>query len=121
MESQETMEAWVVWANRDQTEGRGPCVPLHVCKLESTAIRLAKGVSVQGANGDVARIQLYHDGEHWFGPVYVEEPRGRDQALENERLKEREAKELREAAFARAESLGMTPREIQLMRQRGGA
>ena len=47
------MKLFLVITNTDLTEGRGFNVPIHVCNLESTALRLAKKAGVMGSNAEV--------------------------------------------------------------------
>lgn len=49
---------WVVTANSDLTEGRGSNVPIAVCDIEATALRLAKKKGVMGSDAVVRQAKV---------------------------------------------------------------
>jgi len=105
-------ELWVVWTNTDLTEGKGYEVPLYICMLESTAIRLAKGVNVQGSDGRISSIANNGEGTHvWaIAPVKIVFPSKED--------KDRELKILQFRAIAnKALELGLSTEEIKILAQ----
>lgn len=61
------LTVFVAYTNSDLTEGKGTDIPIAVCKLESTAKRLANKRYVQGSNGPVRKIDLKWIDGHWYG------------------------------------------------------
>lgn len=49
---------WVVITNSDLTEGRGSDVPIAVCDIEATALRLAKKKGVMGSDAAVRQVKV---------------------------------------------------------------
>jgi len=105
MSDEKTRKAWVVEVNTDLNEGRGSNYVKHICDMEATAIRLAKGANVQGSNGHVREVELVWK-SGWWGPVHIVEPRHEDK-LAQPRL------DARRAAYEKAKSLGLTEEEIR--------
>ena len=85
----EEKTVFVVWRNTDLTEGRGWQVPHAVCWKQSTAIRQAKGVDVQGSNGQVKEAKAFKIDGLWYAPAQIIHPTTEDDRNE-ERLKRRE-------------------------------
>jgi hypothetical protein len=65
----ETRIVFVAQTCTDLTEGRGAFIPLAVCELESTAIRMGKGRYVQGTDCPVSRVELLLKDGMWWAPV----------------------------------------------------
>lgn len=104
-----TGQCWAVFRNSDLTEGRGFEQVCYLCKLETTAKRLASGTNVQGSDGRVLPVSLFkHDGR-LYGPIQLEMPTTADER-EQERLDE-----WREV-LAKAEQLGLSRDEIAVLR-----
>lgn len=49
---------WVAFANEDLVEGKGADIPHSVSQIEATAIRKARYIYVQGANGPVKKFEV---------------------------------------------------------------
>lgn len=121
MSTVETKTIHVVYTNTDRTEGRGRQIPIHYCSNGVTAKRLAKGIGVMGAPGDIVQVQAVMIGDKWFLPataIHVEGPNSDD-------LKElaREAKRVmmeaeRQKVVERALALGLTPEDIERLSQK---
>jgi hypothetical protein len=110
-------EVFVVWTNTDLTEGRGHEYALAVCRLESTAKRLAKKNYVMGSDCEITKEKVYFIGNRWYGPgPYIDGGTDADVAEERKLKKEREAKMLREKIFNKARALGLTDDEIATLR-----
>lgn len=67
----ETKTVYVAYTNTDCTEGRGTDIPIAVCAIESTAIRLARGQYVQGSNGPVRKMELVKINDQWYAPSNI--------------------------------------------------
>lgn len=76
----EKRRCWVVYVNTYLTEGRGREVPWHVCKIEATARRLAKGAGVQGSDARVEEMGLLTVDGVPYGPVTLAPPTAGDEA-----------------------------------------
>jgi len=106
-----TEKVWVAYVNSDLTEGRGGQVPIAVCKLEATAVRLGKGRNVQGSNADVFPVELtLIDGINYLpiSCVYIEGPTKQDRDVQA-------ALDAREAAIATALKAGLTMEDIKAL------
>jgi hypothetical protein len=114
---------WAVVVNADGTEGRGPMVVPHVCEVKMTAIRMAKGKSTQGADGDVIEVGLYrakfpHGEEPYmsairdYGPIRLVSPTKEDDAAQKKL-------DARHAAEAKARAAGLTAEDIAALRSTG--
>jgi len=66
--STETRTVFVAYTNTDCTEGRGHDVPIAVCEMEITAMRLARHQYVQGSDGPVRKMDLVRIDGKWFAP-----------------------------------------------------
>lgn len=65
----ETKHLWVAYTNSDLTEGRGFDIPIAVCEIEATAIRIAKKSYVQGCDGPVRAIEIRMIDGQWWAPM----------------------------------------------------
>jgi len=109
---------YVAYINSDLTEGRGYAVPLCVCKLKSTAIRLGKGKSVQGLDAIVKPVNLIEIMENnvakWYAPVdeclNIVSPTFQDKKIEKENNR-------KERIIQKAKDLGLTEKEIKLLKE----
>jgi hypothetical protein len=100
MES-ETRTVWVAYTNSDCTEGRGYEIPIAVCEMECTAIRLGKGRHVQGSDGPVKPIGLINVGGQWYAPLdalHIVKPSREDLNAQKQLNARREALEKAKAA-----------------------
>lgn len=110
------VDLWAVIVNSDLNEGRGYPVTAHLCEKEATAIRLAKGASVQGANGAVAPVRLPQiNGKTYRLLSHVERMTPTDEKLERELEKRRELLKQRAEALERAKALGLSDADIALL------
>lgn len=117
-----TKKVFVVTRNSDLTEGRGHRVIHCFCEQQATALRLAKGINVQGADGSIYEIALYkpetediHWKSWWYGPVHIEKPSKADlkeqQRINDYKLRLAAAKK----ALEKARELGLTEEEINAL------
>ena len=108
----ETKTVWVAYTNTDCTEGRGFDVPIAVCSMKATAIRLAKNRYVQGSDGPVREMQMVKIDGKWYAPgaaVSVIDPTNEDVATQR-RIDEQQA------ALERAKAAGLTDSDIAALR-----
>lgn len=103
-----TRKVYVVWTNTDLTEGRGSVVPQYICALKATALRLAKGINVQGSNGEITESTVTYDSNQisYIGPVKIIQGNLEDEEKEK-RLQERQA-------IAR-KIIGITKEELRII------
>lgn len=102
---------WVAYTNTDLTEGRGSDMPIAVCWLKSTAIRLSKKKYVQGSDGPVRPIEAIEVNGKWYVPmagVNVIDPSPADVA-------DQERMDKKEAAIKKAIELGLTPEDLKFL------
>lgn len=104
----ETKDVWVAWTNTDLTEGRGYRVPLAVCELETTAIRLGRKGSVMGSDCHVSKATAVFLG-HWLVPGVIQAATKADSVAQGELG-------ARRAAEAKAKAAGLTDEEIKALR-----
>ena len=104
------MQAYVAWTNTDCPKGKGKIIPIAICKLKATAIRLGKGNGVQGTDCRVSPVKLIRSMDGWYGPINLIYPTTEDTARDN-KLK------ISEAAIKKAKELGFTKEEIELLKQ----
>jgi hypothetical protein len=117
-------DVWIVGANEDKTEGRGRQVVEAVAEKQATAVRLARGASVQGSDGEVARWPLLRvsavvDGEErtiTYGPVTCVRSTVEDDKAEARLVFEEQARVRRDEALARAREKGLTAEDIETLR-----
>ena len=103
--------AWVAYTNQDLTEGRGRDIPIAVCELEATAIRLAKKRYVQGSDGPVRAIELLKIGSAWYAPIVAvisAPPTKEDCAYQT-------ALDTRKEALSKAKALGLTDSDLAVL------
>jgi hypothetical protein len=102
---------WAVYTNDDLTEGRGRQYVKHFCKLQATAIRLAKRGYVQGSDCPVSEVKaLVLDGQHVLPTslIKVEQPTHEDEVLEARLV-------ARSEAIQRAKDAGLSDADIKLL------
>ena len=103
---------WVAYTNSDLTEGRGREIPKHVCEIEATARRLAKGISVMASDGDVRPVKLLvHEGKV-FAPYAL--ARAIPPTPDDERAQAKA--DAKEAALKKAQAAGLTAEDIKALR-----
>ena len=108
----ETKTVFVAYTNVDGTEGRGRDVPIAVCLLEITAIRLAQKQYVQGSDGPVRALKMVRVDGQWYVPttaINVIEPTREDEAAQKQLDEER-------TILAKAKAAGLTDDEIKSLR-----
>ena len=108
----ETRTVYVAYTNTDCTEGRGYDVPIAVCALEITAMRLARKQYVQGSDGPVRKMELVKIDGKWYATssaINVVEPTREDEAAQ----KQLDAKR---AIVEKAKAAGLTDDEIKALR-----
>lgn len=108
----ETKTVWVAYTNSDLTEGRGAQIPLAICELKSTAIRLGAREYVMGTNCPVYPTELVKVDGKWYAPrglIQVLPPTDAD-------VKAQAEYDAAEDAVGKALALGLTPEEIAAIR-----
>ena len=104
----ETKDVWVAWTNTDLTEGRGYPIPLAVCELETTAIRLGRKGSVMGSDCHVSKATAVFFG-CWLVPGVIEPATSADGAAQM-------ALNARRSAEAKAKAAGLSDAELKALR-----
>lgn len=114
MKKLEQKEIYVVYTNTDLTEGRGGEYAKYYCELKSTALRLCRGIGVQGSDG---RIQLgfaYLIDNKWYYPdAIVRTPTDEDVKQEQIRIANEEKNKRQAAVLEKAKKLGLTDQDIK--------
>lgn len=103
---------FVAYTNTDCTEGRGYDIPIAVCESETTAIRMAKGMYIQGSDGPVRKVAVIEvDGKVFYPASAVKlipptkEDLAKDVGLEAKRV-----------AIEKARAAGLTEEDILLLK-----
>lgn len=107
----EKKEVFVTYTNTDCTEGRGADVPIAVCKLEATAIRLGRKRYVQGSDGPIRKAELIELDGKWYYPsqaVYVVPPTKED-------LASQKVMDDRRAVIDKARAAGLTDDDLRML------
>lgn len=107
----EIKHVFVAYTNSDLTEGRGYDIPIAVCAIETTAIRLAKKRYVQGSDGPVRRVEMCKiDGQWWIqsSAVHVVQPSKEDTELQSKM-------DARKLALDKAKAAGLSDEDIQAL------
>ena len=103
---------WVTYTNSDLTEGRGREIPIAVCKLRTTAIRLGKNRYVQGADCPVKPIELFECNGNLYLPfsvVTISEPTKEDVAKQDKEDKKQEV-------LSRIKQAGFSEEDIKILK-----
>jgi len=103
-------DGFVVVVNSDTTEGRGYLVPFAITATETTAIRLAKGRSVQGSDGEVRQVPILSVGDWYYGPVDIIPPTEEDRKNEERRKK-------MQIIYDKCKVAGLTKEELDLLKK----
>jgi hypothetical protein len=106
----EKRTVWVAYTNTntDCTEGRGHDVPIAVCAVEATALRMARKKYVQGSDGPVRTMELVKIDGKWYAPsaaLTVVEPTREDTAAQA-------AIDAKREAVAKAKAAGLTDADL---------
>ncbi len=107
----EKLTLWAVYTNDDLTEGRGRQFVKHFCKMESTALRLAKKGYVQGTDCPVEPVDAFCVDGKYFLPtsiLNIVPPSREDEARQR-------TVDARKLALEKAKALGLTDDEIALL------
>lgn len=110
-QASEKKAVWVAYTNTDCTEGRGQDVPIAVCALEATAMRLARGRYVQGTDGPVRPLELVSVDGKWYAPtatIDVIEPTPADMASQA-------VLDTKRQAVAKAKAAGLTDEDLRAL------
>lgn len=111
---------YMVYANMDRTEGRGPSVPIGYFESESQAYEFAKGKDVQGTDAKVYKYEAEicddNRNNRYYKALTVYPPVTVVVATLEWQAKDKTAK-LKEAALAKARAAGLTDLELQLLRE----
>lgn len=105
-------EVYVVFTNSDLTEGRGRPVPLYVCEMLTTALRVAKGHGVMGSDASVLTIKCLDSGGVKYIPlncINLIKPSYEDEANEQKRTR-------KEEAIMKAMELGLSKEDIEALK-----
>ncbi len=104
-------QVYVAFTNSDCTEGRGYDIPIAVCELEITAMRLAKNQYVQGSDGPVRSFEVKDlDGVKYIPVVAV--PLHKATKLEQEAQNLLDSKR---QVIAKAKAAGLTQNELDTL------
>lgn len=105
----ETKTAYVAYTNTDLTAGQGYQIPAALCAIRATAVRLAKGINVQGSDGPVKEVSLVKVDGMWYAPigtaVRLEQPLTKDLDAQKEYDK-------RVAVIEKARAAGLTEEDL---------
>lgn len=107
----EIKHVFVAYTNSDLTEGRGFDIPVAVCKLETTAIRLAKKRYVQGSDGPVRQVEMRKIDDQWWiqsSAVHVVQPSKEDTELQSKM-------DARKLALDKAKAAGLSDEDINAL------
>ena len=117
MSKDQTTKVYAVWTNTDLTEGRGQEYVRWFCKLQSTALRLARGNYVQGTDCRVTEETILFRGGQWYAPSpMIVDPTPADLLEERELEAERSRILARNRALERARELGLSEDDIKALK-----
>ena len=111
MTTAERKTVFVAYTNTDCTEGRGSDVPIAVCAIEPTAIRLARKQYVQGSDGPVRQMELVKIDGRWYAPsaaIDIVQPTEEDAAAQA-------LLDAKRAAMEKARAAGLSEEEIKAL------
>lgn len=113
MSTADKKTVYVAYTNTDCTEGRGSDVPIAVCAIEATALRLARKQYVMGSDGPVRQMELVKINGKWYAPgaaINIIAPTDADTAAQA-------LLDAKRQAFTKAKAAGLSDDDIQdLMR-----
>ena len=110
-----TEDIFVNWRNTDLTEGRGSQYPYVICKYESTANRLAKGMGVQGCDAEVRKGKAYLIDGVWYMPGSIDYGTKEDEA-EEKKIQEKRLTQMKfDAAIAKAKAAGLSEEDMKAL------
>lgn len=108
-------KVYVVFTNTDLTEGRGRQVPLYVCELYTTAVRMSKKKGVTGSDAEVHEVHEVTckniDGRLYMPVDCVDVflPTREDIVEDDKRIR-------REQAIQKATALGLSKEDIEALK-----
>ena len=106
----EIRTVYMAITNSDCTEGKGFPVVLCTAFNKTTAIRKGKNRYIQGGDCPVVAATAFRIERDWYSITRIEPPTDKDKAMDALRVE-------REAAAKKAKSLGLTEREIELLKE----
>lgn len=104
---------WVTYTNTDCNEGRGMDIPIAICELQSTAIRLGKKRYVQGSNGPIKKVTVIKIDDKWYFPkdaCYIIPPTKED--IEKEQYLQKQTE-----IYQKLKTKGFSEEEINIIKQ----
>jgi hypothetical protein len=104
----DSKKVWLVFANTDNTEGRGKEYIKHVTEIEATAVRLGRKGYVQGGNCPIVRGHAVKINGTWFIPVEIVSPT-KDDISAQKRIT------IRREAYEKAVAAGMSDDDIKAL------
>lgn len=113
-EVKDHVDVYVVYSNRDLTEGRGEEYPMAVCTHKSTAMRLGKNGYVQGSDCPIEKRRAVKVGGLAFFPasaVHIHHPTAEDLNLEKRWA-------TREAVLKKLRDAGLTEQDIMILQEK---
>lgn len=116
VEIEDARDLWVVLKNTDDTEGRGALYISHVCALEATALRIARGKYVMGSDCPIEKVRSYKINDYWLQPSPVVPASDEDRRNQAEIDAARSVKGMAEKALAEAEELGLSQEHVDALR-----
>lgn len=109
----EEVKVYAVYTNTDCTEGRGHEYVLYFCQSLSTAIRLGRGRYVQGSDCPVHEVTGYRINDKLYVTGNrIEQPNANDIVEDRAREAKEQAQVAKDAAIAKARTLGLSEDEI---------
>ena len=115
-----TKEVWVAYSNTDLTEGHGGDIPIAVCALEITALRLAKGKYVQGSTAPVEKMVLIEvEPGKWFLPVkgvHITPPSSEDVKAHNDAIRAQAIRDAKDEVLKKAAAAGLTEDDLAILK-----
>ncbi|WP_417459177.1 hypothetical protein [Kordiimonas sp.] len=111
MKIEDNKTVWVAWQNTDRTEGRGREYPLAVCESLETAVRIGEGGGVQGSDCRVTEELAVKANGKWLYPGRLFHETADDK-------KNRQVREARESALAKAKAAGLSNEELAALAAR---
>lgn len=105
---------YAIRRNTDATEGRGFNITVGVADMEATALRLARGIDVQGCDGKVNPFKVMRDqhGHDWI-PLWAGHAA---KVATPEDIRRQKELDERKAVVEKAKALGLSDIDIAVLR-----